>query len=170
MHSPALDERRRQLRETDRALLIALAARACFPRHPPPLWPASETRLPPPPLAEILLAISPAGTAADPVAPAAGNRGLIRALRARQQLARQIADAKTDTRPDDFRAAIETGDRDKLLALLTDLPAELRLLDFVRAAAAEFAPHLPPGLAPLLWREYLIPWTKQSEVAHLLAP
>ena len=53
---------------------------------------------------------------------------------------------------------------------ITDLPAELRLLDFIRAQAPDLAPGLPADLAVLLWREYLIPWTKQSEVAHLLDP
>ena len=67
-------------------------------------------------------------------------------------------------------AAADAGDRDRTLELLTDLPAELRLLDFIRTAAGHLAPDLPAGLAPFLWREYLIPWTKQSEVAHLLAP
>jgi hypothetical protein len=168
MQAPALDDLRRQLRDIDQNLLLALDVRARFPRHPAPRWPEPEIRTPPPPLAEILLAISPAGTAADPSAPAAGNRGLIAALLARQRLAEAIADAKAALRPDDFRAALETGDREKLLALLTDLPAELRLLDFIRESAAELAPHLPNGLAPLLWREYVIPWTKQSEAARLL--
>ena len=168
MHSPALENLRRQLREIDQTLLRALGARARFPRHPRPTWPETETRLPPPPLMELLLAIAPAGTA-DP-APDAATRELIDALLARQRLAQAIADTKAETLPDDFRAAMDAGDRDKLLALLTDLPAEVRLLDFIRSAAAELAPDLPPGLAPLLWREYLIPWTKQSEVAHLLEP
>ena len=168
MHSPALDDLRRQLREIDQALLRALAARARFPRNPRPLWPATETRLPPPPLAEILLALCPAGTAAP--ASAAADRDLISALAARQRLACEIADAKAGALPGDFRAAADAGDRDRTLELLTDLPAELRLLDFIRTAAGHLAPDLPAGLAPFLWREYLIPWTKQSEVAHLLAP
>lgn len=168
MQSPVLDDLRRQLREIDQDLLRALAARARFPRNPRPLWPATETRLPPPPLAEILLALCPAGTT-DPASDA-GNRGLIQTLLARQRLAAEIADAKAALRPDDFRSALETGDRDKLLALLTDLPAELRLLEFIRAQAPALAPDLPVPLAVLLWREYLIPWTKQSEVAHLLDP
>jgi chorismate mutase len=168
MTSPPLETLRTQLREIDRTILCALSARARFPRHPRPKWPEIETRLPPPPLTEILFALAPAGTA-DP-APDAANRGLTAALQARQRLALQIAEAKAEVNPADSRAAIETGDRDKLLALLTDLPAELRLLDFIRAAAAELAPNLPTGLAPLLWCEYVIPWTKQVEVAHLLEP
>ena len=168
MQSPALDELRRRLREIDQALLLALAARAGFPRHPFPAWPASETRLPPPQLAEILLALSPAGTAAP--APDAENRGLSDALLARQRLAAEIADAKAAALPGDFRAALDSGDRDRLLDLLTDLPAELRLLDTLQKTAATLAPQHPPGLAALLWREYLIPWTKQSELAHLLEP
>ena len=170
MQPSVLDDLRRRLRDIDRSLLLALAARARFPRHPLPRWPEPETRLPPPPLAEILLATAPAGTAADPSAPDAANRGLIEALLARRRLAAEIADAKAEASPGDYRAALDAGDRDRLLALLTDLPAELRLLDFVRTSAAELAPQLPPGLAPLLWREFLIPWTKQTEAAHLLEP
>ena len=168
MTSPPLATRREQLRALDENILRALNARARFPRQPHPRWPATETRLPPPPLTEILLALSPAGTA-DP-APAAENRALIQALLARQQLAAEIADAKTRAHPADFRAALETGDREKLPALLADLPAELHQLEFIRATAAEIAPQLPGALAILLWREHLIPWARQSEVAHLLEP
>lgn len=188
MTSDALETLRARLRDGDRDLLRALAARARFPRDPRPRWPDAETRLPPPPLAEILLALSPAGTAADPSACDAANRGLIRALLGRQRLAREIADAQAALRPDDFRAAMEAGGRrgspglgdgraaldagglDRLLALLTDLPGELRTLDFVRADAAESAPALPGDLASLLWRELLLPWTARSEAAHLLEP
>jgi chorismate mutase len=168
MTAATLAQLRAQIREIDRDLLRALAARARFPRHPRPLWPGTETRLPLPPLAEILYALAPAGTTDS--TPDAENRGLVAALLARQRLGQQIADAKAGDRPGDYRAALDAGDRDRLLALLTDLPAELRLLEFIRAAAAELAPNLPPGLAPLLWREYIIPWTRQSEAAHLLEP
>ena len=167
MPPAALEPLRARLRGIDQDLLRALAARARCPRHPFPAWPG-DSRLPPPPLAEILCALCPAGTA-DP-APDAANRGLISALAARQQLACEIADAKAGALPGDFRAAADAGDRDRTLELLTDLPAELRLLDFIRTAAAGLAPDLPAGLAPFLWREYVIPWTKQSEVAHLFAP
>jgi chorismate mutase len=169
MTSAALEDLRRQLREADRDLLLALDARAPLPRHPAPTWTPPDPRLPPPPLAELLYAIAPAGDA-DPAAAVAPNRRLAAALAARQQLAADIADEKDRLHPDDFRNVFDSGDRDRLLALLTDLPAELRLLDFIRDAAADIAPHLPPGLAPLLWREHLIPWTLQSEAAHLLEP
>ena len=168
MQSPILEALRERLREIDNALLLALDVRARFPRHPRPRWPETKTRLPQPPLDEILMAISPAGTA-EP-APEANNLILTDALLARQNLAVHIAEAKADLCPVDVRAAMETGDRDKLLALLTDLPAELRLLEYIRRTAAEIAPNMPVNIAPLLWREYIIPWTKQSEIAHLLEP
>ena len=168
MDPAALESLRARLRACDRELLRALAARARCPPGPAPAWPGDDPRLPPPPLAEILLALCPAGTAAP--ASAAADRDLISALAARQRLACEIADAKAGALPGDFRAAADAGDRDRTLELLTDLPAELRLLDFIRTAAGHLAPDLPAGLAPFLWREYLIPWTKQSEVAHLLAP
>ena len=158
---------RARLREIDRDLLRALAARAQGPRDPRPAWPGENRRRPPPPLAEILYALAPAGSAGDPDA---GNRGLICALAARQQLACEIADAKAVLRRDDVRAALALGDREQLALLLTDLAAELRTLDFIRAAVPEVAPGLDPDLALFLWREFIIPWTRQTEVDHLAAP
>ena len=39
------------------------------------------------------------------------------------------------------------------------------------AEKGNFAPaKWTPFLQQVVWREYLIPWTKQSEVAHLLDP
>ncbi len=169
MTAPVLAELRRRLRAADRVLLRALADRARFPREPGPAWSPPDLRLPPPPLAEILYALCPAG-AGDPEAAAPANRELAAALAARQRLAAEIADAKAAGHPDDFRAALEIGDRERLRDLLTDLSAELQVLDFIRTAAAELAPGWPSDLAPFLWRECLIPWTKQSEVDHLAAP
>ena len=171
MTSDALEKLRAQLREIDRGLLRALAARAGFPRHPWPVFPCGGIgRSCPPPLDEILLAISPAGTAAETAAAEAANRDLVAALVARQETACRIADAKLDLLRADAQAALETGDRGRMAALLADLPAELGLLDFIRTAAAEFESRLPGDLAPFLWREYVIPWTQRSELAHLLDP
>lgn len=170
MTSAALENLRARLRDADRGLLRALDARSRLPRHPGPAWPGEHVRRPAPPLAEILLAIAPAGSAADPEAAEAANRNLVAALAARQEIAGRIADAKFDRVRPDAQAALETGDRERMAVLLADLSAELRLLDSIRTDAAEFAPRLPAGLAPLLWREYLIPWTQQSELAHLLEP
>ena len=167
MDPVALESLRARLRDCDRELLRALAARATFPREPRPVWPGENRRLPPPPLAEILYALAPAGAAGDPDA---GNRGLSAALAARQQLACEIADAKAGLRRDDVRAALALGDREQLALLLTDLAAELRTLDFIRKSAPETAPGFDPDLALFLWREYVIPWTRQSEVDHLAAP
>lgn len=170
MTSEALENLRAQLREIDRDVLRALEARSLLPRHPGPAWPAGDVRRPAPPLAEILLALSPSGTAADPEAAETANRHLVAALAARQEIAGRIADAKFDLVRPDAQAALETGDRERMASLLADLSAELRLIDFIRATAADLAPRLPGGLAPLLWREYFIPWAQQSELAHLLEP
>jgi hypothetical protein len=173
MPPPAPADLPAHLRATDRRLLRALAACARTPRPPVPAWTPPDPRLSPPPLAEILYALSaaqaPAARPADP-APGSGTRDLIAALARRQQLAAQAADRQFQARRDDFQAVLDSGDREKLLALLTDLPAELRQLDFIRTAAAAEAPGLPPELALLLWREYLLPWTRESQVAHLLEP
>ena len=171
MTSAALEELRAQLRDVDQDLLRALDARARFPRDPWPRAPAAGNRGSCPlPLPEILLAIAPAGTASDPAAAEIANQALLEALLARQRLAGQIAEAKFDRIGAEARAALETGDREKMAALLADLPAELHRIDFIRKTAAELVPHLPGDLAPFLWREYIIPWTQQSELAHLLDP
>ena len=154
-------------REGDRDLLRAFGVRAKFPRDPWPAWPDDDRRLPPPPLAEILLALAPAGTCADPDA---GNRALISALVARRQLACETADAKAAVHPEDFRAVLAVGDRGQLALLLADLAAELRALEFIRAAAPQVAPDLDPDLALLLWREHVLPWIRQTEIDHLAAP
>ena len=156
-----------RLRECDRDLLRAFAARAKFPRDPWPAWPDDDRRLPPPPLAEILPAIAPAGTCADPDA---GNRALISAFAARRQLACETAEAKTRIHPEDVCAALAIGDRERLALLLADLAAELRALEFIRAAAPQVAPDLDPDLALFLWREHVLPWIRQTEIDHLAAP
>ena len=170
MDPAALEPLRARLRDVDRRLLRALAARARFPRHPLPAWPGGDPRRPAPPLAEILLALAPPGTAADSASVTQANAELVAALRARQELAGEIAAAKCRQLGADMHEVLALGDRERLLDLITDLAAELRVLDTIRAAAAELAPELPPDLPPFLWREYLIPWTKQSELDHLLAP
>ena len=169
MTSP-LEDLRERLRAVDDTILRALSARTAFPRNPRPRWPETETRLPPAPLEEILLAISPPGTAKDSPSLEKANRDLIDGLFARQQLGVEVAEFKTASRPDDYRAAIEVANRDVILSLLTDLPTEVRLLEHIRKIAETDAPNLPEGLAPLLWREYIIPWTRQVEMAHLLEP
>ena len=156
-----------RVRECERDLLRALAVRAKFPRDPWPAWPDDDRRRPPPPLAEILLAIAPAGQSVDPDA---GNRGLIAALLARRRLACENADAKAAVHPEDFRAALAVGDRDQLALLLADLAAELRALDSIREAVPLVAPDLDPDLALLLWREHVLPWIRQTEIDHLAAP
>ena len=167
MDSPDLASLRVRLADADRDLLRACAARAKFPRDPWPAWPDDDRRRPPPPLAEILLAIAPAGKSTDPDA---GNGALISALLARRRLACEIADAKAAVHPEDFRAVLAVGDRDQLALLLADLAAELRALEFIRTVAPQVAPDLDPELALLLWREYVFPWIRQTEIDHLAAP
>jgi len=170
MAHPPLEELRVQLRKTDEELLRALSDRAAFPRNPRPQWTGIDPRLPPAPLEEILLAISPSGTAKASPALEEANHALEEGLLSRQRLGVKIVETKVALRPDDYRAAIEVANRDVILSLLTDLPTEVRLLEHIQKTAEEHAPNLPEGLAPLLWREYIIPWTRQVETAHLLEP
>ena len=55
-------------------------------------------------------------------------------------------------------------------SLLADLAADLRRLDAIRAAAEQEAPGLAAETIGYLWREHVIPWTRQIEIAHLLDP
>ena len=168
MDSPLLAALRARRADADRDLLRALAARARCPRDSGPgVSDAVRRRLPPPPLAEILYALAPAGAAGDA---AAAQRDLLAALAAREQVACEIADAKAAIHPDDFHAALALGDRERLAELLADLADELRTLDFIRAAAPQVAPELDPDLALFLWREHVLPWARQTEIDHLAAP
>ncbi|MGD9611933.1 MAG: hypothetical protein AB7V22_03440 [Kiritimatiellia bacterium] len=155
-----------RLRAADLGLLRALAARARLPREPRPVWggPAAGA----PPLAELICAVSPAGAAADAAAERA-NGELGAGLRALQARAAELAEAKFERQRPDSQAALEIGDRARMETLLADLPADLRRLDAIRAAA-ERTPGLPPETVGLLWREYVIPWTRRIEIAHLMDP
>jgi len=170
MPPPSLEDLRNRLQQTDEALLRALSARAAFPRNPRPVWTGIDPRLPAPPLAEMLYAIAPAGTAEESGAIMAANRDLIEGLLARQRLGVEIAEAKTREHPGDYHAAIGAANREVVLQLLTDLLTEVRRLDWIRETAVTLAPGLTPDDAALLWREHLIPWTRQVEVDHLLEP
>ena len=168
MDSPLLAALRARRADADRDLLRALATRARGPRASGPgVSDAVRRRLSPPPLAEILYALAPAGAAGEA---AAAQRDLLAALAARERWVCEIADAKAAIHPDDFHAALALGDRERLAELLTDLADELRTLDFIRAAAPQVAPELDPDLALFLWREHVLPWARQTEIDHLAAP
>ena len=167
MPAADLDQFQTRLRAADRDLLRALSARAGLPREPWPVWdgPAAGA----PPLAELIYAVASAGSAMDLATAEQANRNLGAALRALQARAAELAEAKFVRQRPDSQAALEIGDRARMEALLADLPADLRRLADVRAAA-ERAPGLPAETVGLLWREYVIPWTRQIELAHLMDP
>ena len=167
MNSEALDALRRRLADADRALLRALAARSRFPRHGPP---ARAPAPPPPLLDDLLAAVAPPGDAPDAPEALRAHQDLVDSLAARQRLAGPLADARFDLRRPDSAEALAAGDRDRMAVLLVDLADDLRQIESIRAAAAELAPGFPADLAPLLWREFLIPWTHQAQIAHLLDP
>ena len=169
MSAPEPERSQDRLREADRGLLRALAARAAWPREP---WPprGSGDPLLAPPLAELIYAVAPAGPAPDPAAAERANRDLIAALEALRACAAARAEARFDQQRPASQAALEIGDRERMAALLADLAADLRRLDAVRAAAAEVAPLLPDETVGLLWREHVIPWTHRIGIAHLMDP
>ena len=168
MPAPDFERSRDRLREADRGLLRALAARAAWPREPWPAWngPADLA----PPVAELLYAVAPAGAAADPAAAAPANQVLSTALERLRACAAERAEARFDQQRPASQAALENGDREQMDVLLADLAADLARLDSIRAAAAEVAPLVPDETVGLLWREYVIPWTHRIEIAHLMDP
>lgn len=167
MSTPDLAGSQDRLREADRGLLRALAARAASPREPGPVWTGSPDC--PPPLAELLYAVSSAGCA-EPAAAERSNRDLLAAVEALRTCAAAWAEARFEQQQPASRAALEIGDRERMAALVTDLAADLLRLDAVRAAAAREAPQLADEIVGFLWREHVIPWTRQVEIAHLMDP
>ncbi len=168
MPAPDLERAHDRLREADRGLLRALAARAVWPREPWPAWTGAPVA--PPPLVELIYAASPAGTATDAAAAERANRDLRGALETLRARAAERAEARFEQQRPASQAALEIGDRERMAVLLADLAADLRRLDAVRIAAAKEAPRLAAETVAILWREHVIPWTRQVEIAHLLDP
>lgn len=168
MPAPEPERSPDRLREADRGLLRALAARAGLPREPWPAW--TDSPLPAPPLAELTYAVAPAGSAPDRVAAERANRDLIVALETLRTCAAARAEARFDQQRPASQAALEIGDRERMAALLADLAADLRRLDAIRSAAADETPVLADETVGYLWREHVIPWTREIEVAHLMDP
>ena len=123
-----------------------------------------------PPLVELIYAASPAGTATDAAAAERANRDLRGALETLRARAAERAEARFEQQRPASQAALEIGDRERMATLLADLAADLRRLDAVRAAAADVAPLLPDKTVGFLWREHVIPWTRQVALAHLMDP
>ena len=169
MSAPDLARSEDRLREADRGLLRALAARAAWPREP---WPprGGGDPLLAPPLAELIYAAAPAGAAPDPAGAARANRDLVAALETLRGCAAARSEARFHQQRPASQAALEIGDRERMAVVLADLAADLRRLDAVRAAAAEVAPLLPDETVGLLWREHVIPWTHRIGIAHLMDP
>ena len=168
MSAPDLEQSYARLREADRGLLRALTARAGLPREPWPVWSGSPAAAPP--LAEWIYAISPAGVAADAAAAARANRDLNAAVETLRACAAARAETRFEQQRPASQAALEIGDRERMEALLADLAADLRRLDAIRAVAAKETPRLPDETVGFLWREHVIPWTRQIEIAHLMDP
>ena len=88
------------------------------------------------------------------------------ALERRAELARRIAECKEGGRwAEDFRLAEESGDEERLEALVGDWVAEARVLERVRWLGGEAGEALERE-----WAERIIPWTKRQEVRHLTDP
>lgn len=168
MSAPDLERAHDRLREADRGLLRALAARAAWPREPWPRWTGSSTALPP--LVELICAVTPAGTATDAVGAEQANRDLCAAMETLLVRAAERAAARFEQQRPASQAALEIGDRERMAALLADLAADLRRLDAVRIAAGKEAPRLAAETVAVLWREHVIPWTRLIEIASLLDP
>lgn len=162
---PDLETSRETIRKADETLLMDFAR--LFPHAPlppPPAWPA-EYPWPAPPLAALFADLG--GTAGTGNPPSA-MRSVIVTLSVRADTACMIADAKAALHPADYASALTPPDPDRLMSLLTDAPAEERVLRRVADHARAHHPDLPPSLVDHLWRTHIIPWTKQVELDHLL--
>lgn len=169
---PDLETSRDTIRKADEILLdLFNQFRTRPPLAPLPPWPADHIQ-PPPPLAALfadILCRSTGGPPAHPSPPSIYG-ALFNTLHIRADVACMIADAKAALHPDDYRDALSPADPDRLLTLLTDLPAELRVLRRVADHARARYPDLPPTLVEHLWLDHIIPWTKQVELHHLISP
>ena len=168
MTAPEPERSSDRLREADRGLLRALAARAGWPREPWPVWAGSPAFAPP--LAELICAACPAGSARDRAAAEQANRELVAAFEELRAGAAAWAEARFERQRPASQAALEIGDRERMAVLLADLATDLGRLDAVRAAAAAAARGLTDETVGYLWREHVVPWTRQIGIAHLLDP
>ena len=168
---PDLETSRDTIRKADEILLDLFNQFLTRPPFaPPPPWPAGNIQ-PPPPISAILadLSADAPDTGGAGVSPAI-YRALFATLHIRGDVATMIADAKRALHPADYASALTPPAPDRLLALLTDPPAEERVLRRVADHARTRYPDLPPPLVGHLWRSHIIPWTKQVELHHLIAP
>ena len=88
-----------------------------------------------------------------------------------------VAESKYQSQPDEYQAAIDTGNRGRLVDLLTRPEVEKRILgrvrekvDYVQATLnTSVRTHVDPETVMALYRETIIPLTKEGEVRYLLA-
>lgn len=104
----------------------------------------------------------------------------LQALSKRIHYGKFVAESKYRQQPDRFHALVARTDRMGLMAAITDPAVEAQLLERVRRKAATYAQELDearpqvvykvdPELFVRLYREWIIPMTKDVEVAYLLA-
>lgn len=88
-----------------------------------------------------------------------------RTIDMRLGFAREVAQAKFQTDPATYAALLSPIQRDALLALLTDLPVELRILERIREQAKWMG--MPEKIAAF-WASFLMPWMKELELQALI--
>jgi len=103
----------------------------------------------------------------------------LQALSKRIHYGKFVAESKFRQAEEHYRALIARGDRDALLAAITDDAVEARLLARVGRKAAAYAQELGDAHAPVvykldpslvvrLYKEWIIPLTKRVELEYLL--
>ncbi|MCX7847112.1 MAG: chorismate mutase [bacterium] len=104
----------------------------------------------------------------------------LQALSKRIHYGKFVAESKYRHDPQRFRSLIAQADHEALRSAITDPLVEARLLERVRRKAATYAQELDdaqpkvvykldPDLFVRLYREWIIPMTKDVEIAYLLA-
>lgn len=171
MATASLSVLRQKIADVDILLLRAFLHRFTFRQNLhipfPHISVAAAASLVPAGLAQILAEFCEPGRDEDSCAVQKANEDIIRALDIRLNLGREVADAKQGSMPEDYNLLIASMQRETVLALLTDLPTELTVIDRIKQYA-----HImkAPEQVPAIWVHYIIPWMKEAEVARLFEP
>lgn len=112
---------------------------------------------------------------------AAADIVALQALSRRVHYGKQVAEVKFQAQPKEYMALIAAGDREGIMELLTNSAVEARLLERVRIKAAAYGTDpslsedekqehrkIPVEVPVQIYRDYIIPLTKDIEVEYLL--
>ena len=109
---------------------------------------------------------------------AVSDVGCLQALSKRIHYGKFVAESKYQITPEQFAPLLRAGDRDGILAAVTDEQVEARMLDRVRLKARTYGQdvggdptqfRIDPDAVVAVYSRWIIPLTKEVEVQYLLA-